>query len=180
MASGSKKDKKTISFRIDPQIIEKLSDAAKEDKITLNALVDQVFDNYVSWDRKSAKAGWVLLKSDIMKLFIDSLSEKTLRRLATKAAKTVMKDTLLSISGKVDLESWLLITRYRSVRSNFAYQEFRNANQTKIVITHGLGPKWSLFHKVYYMQMLKDLGRKAIVDSTSNSLVIEIKNTSLH
>ncbi len=121
-------------------------------------------------------AGWILVKNDVMKLFTDSLSKNTLKKLAARAAKIVMKDTLLSISGKIDLESWLLVTKYRSVKSNFVYQELRSAGKIKIVITHGLGPKWSFFHKIYYMQMLKDLGRKASVDSTPNSLVIEIKN----
>ena len=174
---AEKRTKKTISFRLDPQIIDRLYKASKEDKITLNALVDQIFDNYVYWDRKSTKTGWVLLKNEVLKLFIDNLSEKTLRRLATRSAKMVMKDALLSISGKIDIESWLLVTKYRSVKSNFVYQELHSPGNVKIVITHGLGPKWSLFHKLYYMQMLKDLGRKAKIDSTSNSLVIEIKNT---
>ena len=174
---AGKRPKKTISFRLDPSIIEKLSSAAREDKITLNALVDQVFDNYVNWERRSARAGWLLIKNELMKLFVDSLGEKTLRRIATRAAKAVMKDTLLSISGKIDLESWMLVTRYRSVKSNFVYQEFQTPDETKIVITHGLGSKWSLFHEVYYMQMLKDLGRKASVGSTPNSLVIHIRNT---
>lgn len=171
-----KRAKKTTSFRLDPQIIEKLSEAAGEDKITLNALVDQIFDNYVYWDRRSSTVGWILVKKDVMKLFIDSLSESTLKRLATRSAKMVMKDTLLSISGKVDLESWLLVTKHRSVKSNFVYQESRGTDWIKIIITHGLGPKWSLFHRIYYMQMLKELGRKTRVDSTANSLVIEIKN----
>ncbi|MDE1766189.1 MAG: hypothetical protein KGI27_07955 [Thaumarchaeota archaeon] len=171
-----KRVKKTTSFRLDPQIIERLSEAAREDKITLNALVDQIFDNYVHWDRRSAMSGWILVKKDAMKLLIDSLSENTLKRLAARSAKTVMRDTLLSISGKIDLESWLLVTKHRSVKSNFAYQESRSADGIKIIITHGLGPKWSLFHKIYYMQMLRDLGRKTSVDSTANSLVIEIKS----
>lgn len=174
---AEKRAKKTISFRLDPQIIDKLSKAAKEDKITLNALVDQVFDNYVHWERRSVSAGWILVKNDVMKLFIESLNERTLRRLAARSAKIVLKDTLLSISGRIDLESWLLVTKYRSVRSNFVYQELRNVGVVKIVITHGMGPKWSLFHKIYYAQMLKDLGRKASVDSTANSLVIEIKTS---
>ena len=169
-----KRIKKTISFRLDPHVIDKLSKSAREDKITLNALVDQVFDNYVNWDRMSTKAGWLLVKNDVLKLFIENLNERTLARLATRAAKIVMKDTLLSFSGKIDLESWISVTRYRSLKSNFVYQESRTDDMIKIVITHGMGPKWSHFHKIYYMQMLKDLGRKASVYSTANSLVIEI------
>ncbi len=169
-----KKNKKTISFRVDPHIIDELNEAARDDRITLNALVDQVFYNYVTWDRK-ARSGWILIKKETLRSLIESMDEKKIARLGVRAAKIVMRDTLLSFSGKIDLESWLLVTKHRSVRSDFAYQESRDRDEIKIVITHGMGPKWSLFHKAYYMQMLKDLGRKTRVESTDNTLVIEIK-----
>ena len=170
-----KRTKKTISFRLDPHVIDRLTKAAREDKITLNALVDQIFDNYVIWDRKAAELGWVLVKNDVLRLFIEDLNEKKIARLGIRAAKIVMRDTLLSIAGKIDLESWLLVTRHRSERSNFSYQESQGQDLIKIVITHRMGIKWSVFHKWYYLQMLKDLGRKATVDYTANTLVIEIK-----
>lgn len=172
---SQKRTKKTISFRLDPGIIEKLNKAAKEDRITLNALVDQVFDNYVTWDRRAAKSGWVLIKNGVLKSFIESLDEKKIARLGIHAAKIVMKDTLLSFSGKIDLQTWLLITRHRSVRSGFAYQESESDDGIKIVITHGMGSKWSLFHKWYYSQMLKDLGKKTDVEHTPNTIAINIK-----
>jgi len=170
------KAKRVISFRLDPQIIDELSKAAKEDRITLNALVDQIFESYVYWDRRSTKAGWILVKDDAIKLFINSLGEKTLEKVGKRAAKTAMRDTLLSIYGRVDLASWLLTAKYRSIKSNFAYQEFRDADEIKLVITHNMGPKWSFFHKAFYTQMLKDLGRKATVSATANTLVVEIKS----
>ena len=170
-----KRTKKTISFRLDPDVIDKLNKAAKEDRITLNALVDQVFDNYVTWDRKATKSGWVLVKNDVLKSFIESLDEKKIARLGIRAAKIVMRDTLLSFSGKIDLETWLLVTKHRSERSGFAYQESEGHDGIKLVITHGMGSKWSLFHRRYYTQMLKDLGKKTSVEYTENTVVINIK-----
>jgi hypothetical protein len=172
---AGRRTKKTISFRLDPSIIEKLNKAAKEDRITLNALVDQVFDSYVIWDRTAAKSGWILIKKETARSFFDTLNEKKIARLGVRAAKIVMRDTLLSISGKINLETWLLVTKHRSVRSGFAYQESWENNGIRIVITHGMGTKWSLFHKWYYLQMLKDLGRKADVEYTANTLAINIK-----
>ncbi|MDE1725727.1 MAG: hypothetical protein KGH89_00490 [Thaumarchaeota archaeon] len=174
-----KRTKKTISFRVDPHVIDGLNKAAKDDRITLNALVDQIFDNYVTWDRKATKSGWILVKNNVLKLFIENIDEKKIARLGIRAAGIVMRDTLLSISGKIDLESWLLVTKHRSMRSDFAYQESKsNDDGIKLVITHGMGLKWSLFHKWYYLQMLKDLGKKADAEYTANTLVINIKNVT--
>jgi hypothetical protein len=170
-----KRTKKTISFRLAPRVIDKLNKAAREDRITLNALVDQVFDSYVTWDRTAAKSGWIVIKKETLRSFVDGMDEKKLARLGVRAAKIVMRDTLLSISGKIDLETWLLVTKHRSVRSGFAYQESWDDGKIKMVITHGMGSKWSFFHKWYYLQMLKDLGKKADVEYTPNTLVINIK-----
>ncbi len=166
--------KKTISFRLAPYIIDKLGRAAKEDKISLNALVDQIFDNYIYWERIAAKAGWILMKNQVLRSLMEKVDEKTLAKIAKSAAKQVMKDTLLSFSAEVDLESWLFVTKQRSLKSNFVYQELRRDGKTKIVITHNMGKKWSFFHRIYYEEMLNDLGVKSTTEATSNTLVIKI------
>jgi hypothetical protein len=116
-----------------------------------------------------------LIKKETVRSFIDTPDEKKIARLGVRAAKIVMRDTLLSISCKIDLETWLLVTKHRSVRSGFAYQKSWENEGIKIVITHGMGSKWSLSHRWYYLQMLKDLGKKADVEFTANTLVINIK-----
>lgn len=167
--------KKTISFRLDPYIIDRLGQAAKEDNIALNGLVDQIFDNYVYWERRAAKIGWILIKNDVMKLFLDDVNDRSLTRIAKNAARTVMRDTMLPISARVDLKTWLFVTKYRSIKSNFIYQEIHGEGQMKVVITHNMGAKWSLFHRVYYKEMLDELGIKSGIEMTPNTLAIKIE-----
>ena len=106
---------------------------------------------------------------------LDSLSQNEIRKIALGAAKEVMKDTLLAMTGKINLETWLAVTRYRSTRSGFHYQQTSRDNQVSIIIKHGLGLKWSIFHKWYYLQMIKDLGRSATCDYTDKTIVINIR-----
>jgi hypothetical protein len=174
---AKKSAKKTTSFRIDPQTLEKLYEAAGQDAVSVNTLVNKVLFDYVDWDRIALKAGWVLFKQEILKLFIENLSEKEITKFAIQSAKAVMKDTLLAITGKIDLNSWLFVTKHRSEKSNFVYKEFRRDKRIEIVITHGMGQKWSLFHKTYYLHMLKQIGIHATADHTAKTLVINIYNT---
>ncbi len=156
-------------------ILEKLAKASREDMIVLNVLVNQIFENYVDWDRPAIKSGWVFLKKEVVKAIINKLNEKEIQSLATRLAKEVMKDTLLAMKGKLNLETWIAITRNRSMRSNFNYQQSSKDGNTRIIINHEMGEKWSIFHKWYYTKMIKDLGAKVTVDYTDKTIVLNIK-----
>jgi len=143
--------------------------------IVLNVLVNQIFENYVDWDRPAIKSGWVFLKKEVAKATINKLNEKDIQPLATRLAKEVMKDTLLAMKGKLNLETWIAITRNRSMRSNFNYQQSSKDGNTRIIINHEMGLKWSIFHKWYYQKMIKDLGAKVEVDYTDKTIVLNIR-----
>ena len=143
--------------------------------IVLNVLVNQIFENYVDWDRPAIKSGWVFLKKEVARATINKLNEKDIQPLATRLAKEVMKDTLLAMKGKLNLETWIAITRNRSMRSNFNYQQSSKDGNTRIIINHEMGLKWSIFHKWYYQKMIKDLGAKVEVDYTDKTIVLNIR-----
>ncbi len=138
-------------------------------------LVNQVLEDYVSWNRAAAKSGWILVREEIMKSLVNHLDEKEIQTLAVHSAKKVTKDTLLAMRGKYDLESWLAVTRYRSTKSGFQYQELKKKSEISIIVKHQMGVKWSLFHKWYYQQMIKDLGRTASTEYTDKTFVLKIK-----
>lgn len=167
--------KKTTSFRIEPITLYGLDKVSAEEKISLNTLVNQVLSDYINWERAAVKSGWILVRPEMMKSLVNKLDEKEIQRFAIHLAKQVTKDTLLAMRGKYDLQSWLTVTRYRSIKSGFQHQELKKKGEVSIIITHGMGLKWSLFHKWYYRQMIRDLGRSAAIDYTHKTLVINIK-----
>lgn len=105
---------------------------------------------------------------------INKLSEKEIKVFATRLAREVMKDTLLAMKGRFDLDTWIGVTKHRSVRSNFHYQQSSSNGKTSIIINHEMGLKWSLFHKWYYQKMLMDLGAKVTIDYTDKTIVLNI------
>lgn len=163
------------SFRVEPGILDKLNKAAKQDGISLNTIVNQALGDYVNWDRPATKSGWIFLKQEIVKSLFVKLNDKEIQNLAIRLAKEIMKDTMLSMTGKYDLETWISITKNRSVKSNFHYQEIRDNGQTSIIIKHSMGLKWSLFHKWYYQQMIKELGLDVKVEYTDKTIVLNIR-----
>jgi predicted HicB family RNase H-like nuclease len=51
---GAEKNK-TVTFRIDKQVLDKIKSHASFERITLNALVNQILAHAVDWDIVAAK-----------------------------------------------------------------------------------------------------------------------------
>ena len=166
--------KKNATFRIDPIILKKLQAESNQHVISLNTLVNQILQGYTMWEKQASKSGWILMHKKVVRSFMKELDDKTITRLAAPIARDVMKDTLLSMHNKVDLEGWISIAKERSIRSGFDFQEIHNNGKIKLIITHNMGLKWSLFHEIYYKQMLRDLGYSATFDYTKDTIVINI------
>ena len=170
----TKNAKKNVTFRIDPNILKKLQTESSRHVISLNSLINQILSGYIAWEKQATKSGWILMHKKVMKSFLEELDEKTISKIAAPLAKEVMTDTLLNMHNKVDLEGWITVTRERSVRSNFDFQEIHEDGKINLIITHSMGLKWSIFHDAYYKQMLRDLDCSATIEYTKDTLVISI------
>lgn len=172
---SKKSPKKTTSFRIEPKTLKGMERASIEDNITLNTLVNHVLAEYLSWERPSLKSGWIAIKNEVVKAMMNKLEDKEIQRLAVDAAREVTKDTLLSMTGSYDLKNWLFVTRMRSIKSGFHYQETQEDGMISIIIKHNMGLKWSLYHKWYYGTMIRDLKMQPRIDYTDKTLVVKVK-----
>ena len=141
-----KNAKKNATFRIDPDVLKKLQTESNQHVVSLNSLVNQILRGYITWEKQASKSGWILMHKKVIQSFIKELDEKTISKIAAPVAKDVMKDTLLNMHNKVDLDAWIAITMERSIRSGFDFQEVRNNGKIKLIITHDMGLKWSIFH----------------------------------
>jgi hypothetical protein len=66
----------TISFRIDEDYLKKLKEESVEKKVSLNTLADQIFGEYIEWQRYAERFGIVSISKDAFKYVLDSLDDK--------------------------------------------------------------------------------------------------------
>jgi len=59
----SKKKSKTISFRLDSDLIEEIKNDAEHEKINVNALVSKILSNHILWERYERKLGLLPMKA---------------------------------------------------------------------------------------------------------------------
>jgi hypothetical protein len=53
--------KKNATFRIDPNILKKLSAESNRRVVSLNSLVNQILLGYIRWEKQASKSGWILI-----------------------------------------------------------------------------------------------------------------------
>jgi hypothetical protein len=165
---------KSISIRLANLTVDKLKEEAKNEGITLNTLVNQIFVEYLQWDRTASKAGWVVVLSDVVKKLMNELDDKTLYKIAVLTADS-HKDIRLMMTGDDTLDGFFSILRNRLRKSGIDYTESHEKGMIKFVIHHNMGKKWSFFYKTQHERMLKNLGQTSACDFTDNTLVINVK-----
>jgi len=173
-----KKSKKssTISFRIDEDYLKKLREETQEKKVSLNTLANQIFGEYIEWQRYAERFGIVSMSKDAFKYVLDSLDDKQIIELATTIGQKAPKEFILFKWKKIDSEN--IVNFIKTYFGHCGYGQYdytkdiENSNYT-FSIHHDFGRKGSLFLKSFLETLLKSTLKKdcqSIV--TENSLAI--------
>jgi len=163
----------SVTFRFPTKEYKTLKKIAKNEKISLNALVNNMISRFLQWDMIVQKAGWIVFHKNTMKEILQCVDDDKLKEIAERAAE-YLKDITLLMSGTTDLESCLEVLRNKTMNSGFVIMESEHENNRRIVFHHGMGRKWSSFFKTHYEKMLEDLGHPVRCEITNNTLVLDI------
>lgn len=170
----SSKKTSTFTFRIDKEFEKVLREEAQSRKITVNTLANQIFGEFVEWQRYIEKFGTIVLSRQAFKSVLDLLDEKDIMKLAIDIAEKAPKEFILF--------KWKGITAdnvIRFIKMYFDHCGYGTHDQTKTgdIITfsvhHDLGNKGSLFLKTFLETLIKSvLGKSCDSTVTANSLVL--------
>lgn len=167
-------ESESMTFRLESAALEKLKSKAKEERISLNTLVNQVIVGYAEWDLTAISAGWMVMPKFIMKKLFAKLTEKEVEQIAKETFSEV-KDIVIFMTNKNDLEGFFSVLRARSKKSGFQVKEIAENNKITFIIQHDLGIKWSLFSKTFYEEVLHSLEKRVAFETTENTIVINVE-----
>lgn len=163
-----------ITFRVSQDMLDILETHARDKKISLNMLANQIFKNYVEWDSIAVNAGWMVFPKPTLKELVDRANEKELEIIAKNKADYDV-DIRLFMMGSNDIEGFLSMLRHKCSRSGFPYSENTMPDGTvHFMIQHDMGTKWSFFYKVLYAKTLKDLGYSVKIKASKNTIALKI------
>lgn len=164
------------SFRINTPTLDNLKKISKEQKLSLNTYVNQIFDSHLSWDLYAPEVGWVVMLKSALKEIIKNIDEESIKSSAKNAAESGAKEIALSMRGKYNIAEWISILKDRAKSSGFSIKEYDENGTIKLILHHDMGEKWSMFFETYYQTVFYDLGSNVKSDHTENSILLEIKS----
>jgi len=163
------------SFRINTNTLDNLKKISKDQKLSLNTYVNQIFDSHVNWDVNASEIGWIVMLKSASTELIKHVDNQIIIKIAKDVAENGAKEIALSMRGKYGVNEWISILKERAKSSGFSIKEYNEKNNTKLVMFHEMGEQWSLFFKTYYETVFFDLGSKIKTEYTENSIIIELE-----
>ncbi|HSA98839.1 MAG TPA: hypothetical protein VLF17_07145 [Candidatus Nitrosotenuis sp.] len=175
MANDYKSEKtETVTARINKQTLAKLRSYAKSESTTLNSAINQLLSHAVDWDIVAAKTNWIPIPKDILVSYFEKIDDATIIEVADASGKSVPRDMLLAMRGKLDIKEWVSILRSRAKASGFHYVEIVEDDHVKFVMKHDMGMKWSIYFQTYYNASFKMLGCEVEFNITNNTCSYKI------
>lgn len=187
--SQSRKSR-SVTFRLDSNVIEELQTEADNREISLNVLVNQVLKRYAEWDRYENKIGMMPVPRMILSNLIDksiSIAKRSgvkdvdryrdeIIKEAAELAFTLMKDSVLFMKKQYNL--WVVLSvleEYLKVSGIKSDHKLEGSRKHVFIIQHELGENWSLFTKDLLALIFEKLANvKAEINVTPNTTIAEV------
>ena len=187
--SQSRKSR-SVTFRLDSNVIDELQTEADNREISLNVLVNQVLKRYAEWDRYENKIGMMPVPRMILSNLIDksiSIAKRSgvkdvdryrdeIIKEAAELAFTLMKDSVLFMKKQYNL--WVVLSvleEYLKVSGIKSDHKLEGSRKHVFIIQHELGENWSLFTKDLLALIFEKLANvKAEINVTPNTTIAEV------
>lgn len=184
--------KTSVTFRLDPNVVDNLRREADQKEISLNILVNQVLRRYVKWDTFEPKIGMIPVPKIILSTCfnkaimiangagmnpgeIDSHRDEIIRS-AAEISFSLIKDSALLMKRTYNLWTVLeILQEYMKVSDMKSDHRIEAGNTHVFMIQHELGENWSLFTRVLLNLIFENLASvKPDVNITPNTIVAKV------
>ena len=173
----NRKQARTISFRIEGDIIDKLEGEAQRREITLNKFVNQIFRNFLEWDMLQSQAGMIPVAKPVVAEVFRKINKEEIVSLAKEVGRSSTHNIILFMKQKMDLNSflsWLEIWIKKDSTAGFSRTKENGVHTC--IMKHDLGENWSLYHKIVLETIFNEILHRPIDTIISNStLIFKIK-----
>jgi hypothetical protein len=182
---------RSITFRLDTNVIEELQREADEGEFSLNILVNHVLRRYVEWDRYENKLRMIPVPMTLLSKLIDEIiklaadegimeelnfrRDKIIKNVA-ETAFSVIKDSVLFMKKKYNLWTVLeVLQEYMKVSGIMSDHRIEPGRRHVFIIQHELGENWSVFAKEVLHMIFAELAEvRAEINMTPKTVKAEV------
>jgi hypothetical protein len=182
---------RSVTFRLDANVIDELQNEADAKDMSLNVLVNQILRRYVNWDRYETKIGMMPVPKLMLSTLIDEsvavakrsgVNEAEIVRYknqivqdAAQIAFSMMKDSVLYMKKQYNLWAVLSVLQEYMKVSGIKSDHTIEGRKHIFLVQHELGESWSLFTKELLHLIFNELGQaRAEIKVTRNTTIAEV------
>ena len=168
----------TITFRIDEKYEKGLRKEAKEKRISLNTLANQIFGDHVELDQYMKKFGMIEMSKGSFKELLNTLDEKNIINFAKSIGSKEPKDFILFKWKELSPESITDFIKMYFEHCGYGMCDIETGDSANTVsIHHEFGKKGSIFLKAFLEAIIQSaLQKQGNVVTTENSVTLTFSN----
>jgi hypothetical protein len=156
----------TIGFRLDSTALLELRRLSKERKISLNALISGIIDNYLKRGVYDKTFGFFSIDKDMLKVALEKLKDDELAKIAEIGGARIHRQIIMYLYGKVNKET---VTDYLDIFGNRfeSFRHFSEGRKNTITVFHALNRQFSILYYDITKSILSLAGIEAIENERS-------------
>lgn len=160
------------SFRMSQSTVTRLKKEAREKRLSMNALVNQIILHHAECQSMSTFAKTMPFPKSVLVQMIDSLDEEAVKKSAEVMANLVFIELAYMKTTEYSLESFIDTLLVWAEHSGFVYRDFLEHGQRTITINHNMGRKWSIFMMTALEASLEGLTKEKIAFETTDNIIV--------
>jgi len=165
-------EKENITFRLDKDILDKISLEAEQKGVSMNSVAQNVFSGYFGWSAYAPKAGMIPLHKTVLGMMVDRLSEKDIIEIADLFAKVKVKNMILVLRNDYNANTFLDVFEAWLKSSSHSFTKHINHETEIYTVTHELGSKWSTYLSHVLQTIFDEMGLKEVIIEKTDDVVM--------
>jgi hypothetical protein len=173
-------EKENITFRLDKDMLERISLEAEQKGTSMNSIAQNVFSDYFGWAAYAPKAGMIPLHKTVLSMMVDRLPEKDIIEIADVFGRVKVKNMLLVLRNDYNARVFLDVFESWLKSSSLSFTKHINHETEVYTVTHELGSKWSTYLSHMLQVIFNDMGLKEVaIEKTDDIVMFKIPVLSL-
>jgi predicted DNA-binding ribbon-helix-helix protein len=172
------KSKKTVtrSFRISEESFVALDEDARHHNVSVNTLVDQLFDAHAKYERFIEKMGMMRMAKLTFRRLLDNTPPEGVAAAAKLHAKDQGKVAAISKYGELNVTNILDgLTVMFTYGGWGEFHETRSSHGKRVItLMHDLGPNGSIYLYNFVKTFFEEIAFEPKISTTDQGVVIEI------
>jgi hypothetical protein len=171
-SEGNKIGFETITFRLNESVMISIRSDAENKIMSMNNLVNRILKRFVESDSVDGTSGMVHMSRPVVTELFNKKTDQEIIDLAKDIGKNSIYNTVLFMTGKRDLDTFLLWIEREMNEHSVSTRRIVEDNMHKYIIKHDLGYKFSLYYKTIIESIFNDYYGESVNFTLSDELIL--------